>query len=157
MPDSVRFERQKLWEEVWATPMWKLCKKYALSGRGLAKICARLGVPVPPRGYWRQKQSGQPVAPTPLPPLGQGQRDFVDHLATAAEPQSTRTIRIREASGEPNHGCPCTLRTSSVGGDRPRRTRQSERKRSRHRSERCWMVRGNPSEQVSCRQGFVPS
>ena len=38
---EARVQRQKLYEEVWATPMQKLARQYGLSDRGLAKVCLR--------------------------------------------------------------------------------------------------------------------
>jgi hypothetical protein len=55
--ESTRLERQALYDEVWSAPMVKVAKKYGLSDRGLAKICARLDIPVPPRGYWARKEA----------------------------------------------------------------------------------------------------
>jgi hypothetical protein len=72
---SSQVERQKLYDEVWATPMQKLAKHYGLSDRGLAKICLRLNIPVPPRGYWARKAAGQKVVRSELPPLKEGQKD----------------------------------------------------------------------------------
>jgi hypothetical protein len=46
-----RLDRHKLYEQVWTTPMVQLAKNYGLSDRGLAKICERLNVSVPRRGY----------------------------------------------------------------------------------------------------------
>jgi len=42
--------REELYALVWKTPMSRLSADFGLSGNGLAKICARLDVPVPPRG-----------------------------------------------------------------------------------------------------------
>jgi hypothetical protein len=52
--DRWEFSRRELYEMVWRTPLDALAKKYGLSGRGLAKICERHGIPVPPRGYWQR-------------------------------------------------------------------------------------------------------
>ena len=38
------FERQQLFDEVWATPVAKLAKGYGLSDVGLRKICVTLDV-----------------------------------------------------------------------------------------------------------------
>ena len=45
-----KFEREELYREVWATPMWTLAERYGLSGNGLKKICKRMNIPVPTRG-----------------------------------------------------------------------------------------------------------
>ncbi len=44
--------RKELYDLVWKKPMVEIAKLYGLSDRGLAKLCERNGVPVPPRGYW---------------------------------------------------------------------------------------------------------
>ena len=48
----VQITRAELYEKVWSTPMVRIAKGLAFSDRGLAKVCARLEVPVPPRGHW---------------------------------------------------------------------------------------------------------
>jgi hypothetical protein len=80
-----KIERQKLYDEVWSTPMLQLAKSFGISDRGLAKICERLNVPVPPRGYWRRKETGQDVSREPLPALREGQRDYVVYQRTIRE------------------------------------------------------------------------
>jgi hypothetical protein len=59
--------REDLYKVVWSKPMLKLAEEYGISGRGLAKLCERLAVPVPPRGYWRKVSLGQRIKKTPLP------------------------------------------------------------------------------------------
>jgi hypothetical protein len=49
---KVMLTREELYEKVWTTPMQKLAVEFGLSDRGLAKLCGRHQVPVPPRGYW---------------------------------------------------------------------------------------------------------
>jgi len=53
--------REDLYRLVWETPITRLAAGYGISGTGLKKICDRLDVPVPPRGYWARKEAGQPV------------------------------------------------------------------------------------------------
>ncbi len=60
--------REELYKQVWATPMLQLAKDYGLSDNGLRKICDKLDVPYPPRGYWAKKAAGQKVATYRLPP-----------------------------------------------------------------------------------------
>ena len=66
---SVEVTRAELYEMVWSEPMITLARRLGLSDVGLAKACKRLRVPVPYRGYWRQKEVGQAVKRTPLPKL----------------------------------------------------------------------------------------
>lgn len=58
---TTRFEREKLFEEVWTTPVTKLAKGYGLSDVGLRKICVVLDVPLPPRGYWAKLAAGKSI------------------------------------------------------------------------------------------------
>jgi hypothetical protein len=59
--------REDLYGAVWSKPMMKLAEEFGISGRGLAKLCERLKVPVPPRGYWRKVSLGQSIKKIPLP------------------------------------------------------------------------------------------
>jgi hypothetical protein len=63
-----RVERQVLYDQVWSQPMTKLAKEYGISDVALAKICKKLDVPYPCRGYWRRKETGKKVEHLPLPP-----------------------------------------------------------------------------------------
>jgi hypothetical protein len=60
--------RQELYRQVWQTPMQRLAAEYGISGNGLAKICDRLKIPYPPRGWWAKKAAGKNVATYRLPP-----------------------------------------------------------------------------------------
>ncbi len=53
--------REELYSLVWETPVDALAKEFGVSGRGLKKICERMGVPTPPRGYWARLNAGAPV------------------------------------------------------------------------------------------------
>jgi len=64
---SIVVKREQLYEEVWSTPLIKLAEKYGVSDVALAKVCRRLNVPVPGRGYWNKVAVGSPVTKWPLP------------------------------------------------------------------------------------------
>ena len=55
------YDRDKLYNEIWKNPMTKVAIKYNLSDRGLAKMCAKLNIPRPSRGYWAKIKAGQKV------------------------------------------------------------------------------------------------
>ncbi|HYV19369.1 MAG TPA: hypothetical protein VFC25_10110 [Verrucomicrobiae bacterium] len=55
---NITYDRKTLYGQVWARPVQVVAKDYAISGRGLAKVCSRLRVPVPPRGYWARVRNG---------------------------------------------------------------------------------------------------
>jgi hypothetical protein len=63
---TTTFERHKLFDEVWSSPISKLAKEYKLSDVGLRKICVTLDIPLPPRGYWQKLAAGKTI---PKPPL----------------------------------------------------------------------------------------
>lgn len=70
-PREEAMKRSELYERVWSVPMYKLAKEYGISGVGLAKLCRRHSVPVPPRGHWAKLQAGKrsPRLPLPAPEL----------------------------------------------------------------------------------------
>jgi hypothetical protein len=63
-----KYNREVLYEEVWAEPMQKLAAKYGISDVGLAKACRKLRVPVPGRGYWAKKAAAKKVPKRPALP-----------------------------------------------------------------------------------------
>jgi hypothetical protein len=64
--ETVFLKREELYKLVWSEPVSKLARGYGLSDRGLGKICKRLEIPVPGRGYWQMKKKGLKM---PVPPL----------------------------------------------------------------------------------------
>ncbi len=53
-------KRSKLYEMVWQQPMTKVAAELGLSDVGLAKLCRRHSIPVPPRGHWAKVAAGKP-------------------------------------------------------------------------------------------------
>ena len=51
--------REALFEEVWAEPMLKVAARHGVSSNFLARVCERLNVPHPRRGYWQQLEVGK--------------------------------------------------------------------------------------------------
>jgi hypothetical protein len=109
----VTVTRDHLYSQVWATSMSKLALHYGISGNGLAKICDRLRIPYPPRGYWAKKAAGHKdvqyrlpepsadtpgevtISPTPAPaPPPQLPKGVEDKLSAARE--STKDIVVPE-------------------------------------------------------------
>ena len=60
-----RYDREELYEKAWSQPLHQLAKEYGISDVGLAKVCRKLAVPVPGRGYWAKKSAGKPVRKRP--------------------------------------------------------------------------------------------
>jgi transglutaminase-like putative cysteine protease len=75
--ERIRLIRAELYEKVWATPMRTLAKEFGMSDVGLAKICRKHNIPVPPVGYWRRKETGYKVNRPRLPALKDGV-EFLD-------------------------------------------------------------------------------
>lgn len=66
--------REELYAAVWTTPLSRLAKEYGISDVGIAKICKKLGVPRPNRGYWAKRKAGlskHPPALTPGHPINE--------------------------------------------------------------------------------------
>lgn len=83
---EIRLDRPALFEHVWTVPVETLAREWGLSGRGLAKACRRLQIPVPPRGYWARVAAGQQLTRPRLPNLPPGQTEQV--LIYAPQPPS---------------------------------------------------------------------
>ena len=61
------WNREALYGEVWEQPLVKIVLKYGISAVMLGKICRKLSIPLPRRGYWAKKEFGKPVQRVPLP------------------------------------------------------------------------------------------
>ena len=64
---SVSLSRDELYRKVWSKPVGSVAKELGISGCGLARICIRFEIPVPPRGYWVKLAAGKPAPEIPLP------------------------------------------------------------------------------------------
>lgn len=63
------YNREKLYEEVWANPVVNVAVQYGVSDVAIHKICKSLNVPVPPRGYWAKIRAGAKPKKTTLPKI----------------------------------------------------------------------------------------
>ena len=75
--ETIRYERERLYAEVWAEPMLTVASRYGVSSVALAKTCRKLAVPTPPRGYWALRAAGRAPAKPRLPPPKAGQRTVI--------------------------------------------------------------------------------
>ena len=66
-PDLIT--REELYEAVWSESVQSLAKTLGISDVGLAKICKKLNVPRPGRGYWAKPSAARKLLRKPLPPL----------------------------------------------------------------------------------------
>jgi len=67
------FKREELYEKIWKTPIVRLAKDYGISEVALAKICKKLQIPRPSRGYWAKLEFKKKVSRPPLPEISQGE------------------------------------------------------------------------------------
>jgi hypothetical protein len=80
--------RRDLYDLVWQRPMWKVAPEFGLSGNGLAKLCRRVGIPVPERGYWAKLAHGKRVKRPSLQPA----KDDSETLVIEATPSSRSAL-----------------------------------------------------------------
>jgi hypothetical protein len=73
--ERVTYRRSELYERVWERPVTEVAKDYGVSNVRLAKVCKRLGVPLPGRGYWARIAAGQKLPRPKLAPLKKGQEE----------------------------------------------------------------------------------
>jgi AcrR family transcriptional regulator len=89
---GISLSREDLYERVWSRPLVRLAAEFGLSGNGLAKICDRLLIPHPPRGYW-SKASGHSAPRPPLPPLP---AQSAENITISRERAHSRRLRTRK-------------------------------------------------------------
>ncbi len=58
---QVKIDRASLYGEVWTTPVSRLAECYGISDVALKKVCWKMNVPTPPRGYWARVRHGHTV------------------------------------------------------------------------------------------------
>lgn len=73
--------------------MTTLAQEFGISDRGLAKVCSRHRIPVPPRGYWAKVAAGETP---PVPPFLELKDPRMDRVsirgATSALPESVKRL-----------------------------------------------------------------
>lgn len=66
-PDCKALERERIHTEVWAEPALHVAARLGISGSMLARICTKLQIPRPPRGYWARSEAWREQHRKPLP------------------------------------------------------------------------------------------
>ncbi|MET4634911.1 hypothetical protein [Kaistia defluvii] len=84
------WDRERLYLEVWQSPMIELAARLEVSGTNLKKICVNADIPVPPQGYWNKLAAGKPV-PT-RPPLGPSRRGIERAQYPGPRPQEENLL-----------------------------------------------------------------
>lgn len=52
--EKITFTRKGLYDLVWSKSLLSLSKEYQISDNGLRKICKRMNIPIPMKGYWQK-------------------------------------------------------------------------------------------------------
>jgi hypothetical protein len=68
--------REDLYDIVWKEPMLKTAEHYNVSSSYLARVCSRMNVPRPERGYWAKLAVGKAPKKPSLPEPGPGDELF---------------------------------------------------------------------------------
>jgi len=107
--------RERLYEQVWSVPLSQLCERYGLSDNGLRKVCRRLNVPIPWRGYWAKVEAGHRVKQTPLPPLAEKRvtQIWTEPKREKTEEDAADTEWLRERTlfeADPTHAIEVVIR-----------------------------------------------
>jgi integrase len=66
------FKRETLYDLVWTAPLMEIARRLGVSDVALGKLCRRVAIPLPGRGYWARIESGQQIGATQLPPAPAG-------------------------------------------------------------------------------------
>lgn len=64
--------REALYKLVWTEPMLRIAARYNVSSSYMARVCERLNVPRPPRGYWAKLEFGKTSKIPSLPSVRPG-------------------------------------------------------------------------------------
>jgi AcrR family transcriptional regulator len=96
----IALSRHELYQRVWSDPLSVVAKQLGVSANGVAKICNRLLVPYPSRGYWAKANVGKAPARPPLPPAPEHSGTRVTISGVPAASRRTRTRLDPEARRE---------------------------------------------------------
>lgn len=110
MNESPFYDRNTLYEEVWAEAVDTVAKRYGVSGVALAKTCRKLKVPLPGRGYWAKHKVGKAPKRPPLPSMKDPPRIYRQRVP-AQKPDDS------EKSAEPERLLPDVFREAKRLGD----------------------------------------
>jgi hypothetical protein len=94
MQTRITLTREALYEEAWKTPMSRLAAELGISDVALGKICRKLDVPIPGRGYWAHVTNGQKVKRPKLPNARPGAQ--TEFTITPRERVAAEAIEIPE-------------------------------------------------------------
>lgn len=100
-PDAIRVSRDQLYDMVWREPMIKVAMRYEVSSSFLARVCARLNIPRPERGYWAKLSAGHQVPRPSLPESRPG--DELEWVRGGQAPKVERARPKSDVEPPPRH------------------------------------------------------
>jgi len=99
---EVALTREELYDLVWKRPIRDLAAELEMSDVGLAKLCRRNGIPIPPRGFHvRKPDYKKDKLVIPLPPIKSGWQSnftFAKNVANGVKPKIDADIKLDEFS-----------------------------------------------------------
>jgi hypothetical protein len=94
---QAEIDRRSLYEEVWKEPVRIVAPRYGLSDVGLAKLCHRLAIPLPGRGYRAKVAAGKIMGRPALPPMPEeGNRGFRIPRKLSEQEEAQRNDRVTQ-------------------------------------------------------------
>ncbi len=101
--ETFYYDREKIYKEVWDEPVTIVAKRYGISDVAFHKVCKRLEIPVPPRGYWSRVKAREKLQRPPLTKMSDpkkilGKRRIPDPVSELVEERlilRSRTIISR--------------------------------------------------------------
>ena len=75
---TIQIKREDLYHAVWERPIYEVAKELGVSDIGLGKVCRRINVPTPPRGYWAKRGAGEHIAVPKLSDPSDGIHETVE-------------------------------------------------------------------------------
>lgn len=97
---EINTDRETLYDEVWKDPVSLVAQRYGMSDVGLAKICRKLSIPIPSRGYWTKVKAGKVMKKIPLPNLKAEQPNTVLLTKMAPETIKAKAEIKKKVNGE---------------------------------------------------------
>ena len=117
--------RSELYLRVWREPMVNIAKEFGVSASYLARICTRLNVPRPERGYWARMAAGKRVITRVLQPAKPGDEiswnpgggpGEIQNGALSAIETGTATMRARKETASRQHELVANMKPIFLAG-----------------------------------------
>ena len=106
---ELTISREALYELVWSKPTTIVAREFRVSDVAVIKVCRKLNVPRPPRGYWARRRYGYAVMDAPPLPARNDETPSehtftaaVDRPAGTSRPMGPAIVAIPKSSREPH-------------------------------------------------------